>query len=86
MNKKEFKKHCNTVVIDTGLIPKQTPYCYSIDVTRLKGKNLLSEDGSLPINLCPYYVRGKGGFTGCLYTKDYIADIVFADQVKICDK
>lgn len=84
-NKKHFKKVQSEVKLDFDKIPKQTPYCYSLDRARIKNeKNPFDENGNLPIILCPYYVWGKGEARGCLYTGYYGNDILFADQCKIC--
>lgn len=87
MNKREFNKLADETVIDESLIPKQTPYCYSIDKSRIKfDKYPFDEDGNLPIIPCPYFVGGKGDMWGCLYKKIYTNDPVFGDQIKICNK
>lgn len=64
MNKKEFKKLVKETQVDVNLIPKQTPYCYSIDRDRIKNDKTLKE-GKLPIIMCPYYVWGKGSARVC---------------------
>lgn len=86
MNKKEFKKLVKETQVDVNLIPKQTPYCYSIDRDRIKNDKTLKE-GELPIIMCPYYVWGKGSARGCLYMDFYSSfDVLLWDQCKICDK
>lgn len=85
MNKKAFNKLTKNTTVDVNLIPKQTPYCYTIDVERLRNDKTL-KDGELPIKLCPYFVFGKGESRGCLYIKYYGDDLLLYDQCKICDQ
>lgn len=66
--------------LDTSLngIPRGN-YCYHID-----GK--FAEDGSIPIRLCPYWQRIKGG-AKCQYlnleSRDYDPNLIW-DQIKVC--
>ena len=83
-NKKEFLKLRKQITLDSDKIPKNTPYCYTIDRDRIKNDKTL-KDGELPIIMCPYYVWGKKDTRGCLYTKVYSTfDILLWDQCKIC--
>ena len=57
-NKKEFLKLRKQTTLDSDKIPKNTPYCYTVDRDRIKNDKTL-KDGELPIIMCPYYVWGK---------------------------
>lgn len=83
MNKKEFKKLVRETKVNVGLIPKQTPYCYSVDRDRIKTDKTL-KPAELPITMCPYYVWGKGEAKGCIHTEFYGTDLLLWDQCKIC--
>lgn len=84
MNKKEFRHLVRDTIIDVNIIPKQTPYCYSIDREVLRNRPP-TEIGEIPIKTCPYFVFGKGDARGCIYTKFYGLDLLLFDQCKICD-
>ena len=85
MNKKEFKKLVRETKVDVSLIPRQTPYCYSVDRDRIKTDKTLKL-GEVPVIMCPYYVGGKGDSRACIYTKFYGFEFGLYDQCKICDK
>lgn len=82
-NKKDFLKLRKETKLDFEKIPKQTPYCYTIDRERIKNDKTL-KDGEIPIIMCPYYVWGKSGKKGCLYVGFYGDDVLLYDRCKIC--
>lgn len=81
MNKRQFKKLAIKTVIYEALIPKQTPYCYSVDREKIKTEKSVED---IPIIPCPYYYVGDHNQYGCLKEAFFGESLDLYDMTKIC--
>jgi len=65
---------------DESKVPKDTPYCYSIDWEKREAMN----DDVLYTNCCPYYSFLSENIRGCKLCGVIADDFLLWDQCKIC--